>query len=218
VSLSKLEMAFIRGQKEKVIELVEAGADPRIKNARGENGLWFAIHRMPALISFMVDKGCDPNGRNAEGITPLDYALTLPLPAVPGTLEALLEAGASLEEPSPDHLGTPVLPLSRALRHFPKAVPLLLSWGAPTVAALSGPNDGIQPLMWAARRHPELVQALIDAGADINVTDREGYTVLDWARDDRTGESLKILEPYFERLALEDSLPGGTTPGKVKRI
>lgn len=213
---SKLEMAFIRGQKDKVVELVEAGTEPRQRNSRGEDGLWLAIRKIPALIAFMVDKGCDPNGRNAKGITPLDCALTIP--AELPTLELLLEAGTSLTQPSPVPFGTPILPLFRALRHFPGAVPLLLSWGAPTVAAIEGPNNGTQPLMWAARRHPELVQALIDAGADINATDREGYTAMDWAGGDPTGKSLKILEVHFERLVLEDSLPGGTTPGKVKRI
>jgi len=42
--------------------------------------------------------------------------------------------------------------------------------------------DGYTPLHWAALKgHEEIVEALIDAGADLNTTNNLGRTPLHWA-------------------------------------
>jgi uncharacterized protein len=142
----------------------------------------------------------DVNRRNADGSTPLQWAVhagdiaevkrllragadvslansygatPMSLAAEEGNAEILnllLEAGADADSPNPD--GQTAL-LAVARTGNVKAAQLLLNEGATVDAREKW--GGQTALMWAsARRHPEMMQLLISKGADINArsTDR----------------------------------------------
>jgi ankyrin len=142
----------------------------------------------------------DVNRRNADGSTPLQWAvfegnleeakrliragadinLANKYGATPMTLAAevantemlalLLEAGASADSANPEGM-TALLAVARTGNL--KAAELLLKAGA-AIDAREG-FGGQTPLMWAAaRRHPAMMELLISKGADINAasTDR----------------------------------------------
>jgi ankyrin repeat protein len=136
----------------------------------------------------------DVNRRNADGSTPLQWAvynndaaeakrllrlgadvsLANKYGATPMSLAAevgntdmlalLLEAGAHVDSPNPD--GQTAL-LAVARTGNVKAAELLLSRGATVDAKEKW--GGQTPLMWAsARRHPAMMELLISKGADVN--------------------------------------------------
>ena len=136
----------------------------------------------------------DVNRRNADGSTPLQWAVyngdvaevkrllragadvslannygatPMSLAAEVGNtemLKVLLEAGANADSPNPD--GQTAL-LAVARTGNVEAAQLLLDHGA-TVDAQEK-LGGQTALMWAsARRHPEMMQLLISKGADVN--------------------------------------------------
>jgi ankyrin repeat protein len=136
----------------------------------------------------------DVNRRNADGSTPLQWAVhagdiaevkrllqagadvslannygatPMSLAAEVGNtemLKLLLEAGADADSPNPD--GQTAL-LAVARTGNVKAAELLLNEGATVDAREKW--GGQTALMWAsARRHPEMMQLLISKGADIN--------------------------------------------------
>jgi uncharacterized protein len=136
----------------------------------------------------------DVNRRNADGSTPLQWAVynndaaevkrllraganvalannygatAMTLAAEVGNADMiglLLEAGANADSPNPDGQ-TALLAVSRTGNV--KAAELLLSRGATVDAKEKW--GGQTPLMWAsARRHPAMMRLLISKGADVN--------------------------------------------------
>jgi ankyrin repeat protein len=143
----------------------------------------------------------DVNRRNADGSTPLQWAVyngdlaearrlvraganvsiannygatPMGLAAEVGNAEMLallLEAGANADSPDPDGM-TALLAVARTGNV--KAAQVLLNAGATVNAREKW--GGQTALMWAsARRHPEMMQLLISRGADVNArsTDRD---------------------------------------------
>jgi ankyrin repeat protein len=153
-----------------------------------------ASAKAPAGPRPTTGRGEDVNRRNADGSTPLQWAvyngdvaearrllraganvsLANNYGATPmslaaevgntGMLKVLLEAGANVESPNAD--GQTAL-LAVARTGNVEAAKLLLNHGA--VVDAKEKFGGQTPLMWAsARRHPQMMQLLISKGADVN--------------------------------------------------
>jgi len=127
-----------------------------------------------AGVTALLDRGADPDAREADGSTALSWA------AIRGNAEItsrLLEAGA---DPNlPNALG--VSPLSIAIENGATGVTqLLVRHGADPNAAR---ESGETPLMTAARLGQfRLMEDLIDRGADVNARERKfGQNALMWA-------------------------------------
>ena len=147
-----------------------------------------------SLVSVVSAQKADVNRRNADGSTPLQWAvyngdlaearrllraganvsLTNNYGATPMSLAAevgntdmlkvLLEAGANADSPNPD--GQTAL-LAVARTGNVEAAQLLLNHGATVDAREKW--GGQTALMWAsARRHPEMMRLLASKGADVN--------------------------------------------------
>ena len=176
-------------------------------NASTFDDFFRAIERDDAsLVSTLLERGFDPNSRNAEGEVALFLALRQPAPAVAEVLWAqrrLQVDAANAHGETPlmmaalrGNLGWMQRLLDRGARvhqsgwspiHYaatgpePQAVALLLDRGAPVNAR--SPN-GTTPLMMAARYGSERsVELLVRRGADLRLRNQLDLGAADFARE-----------------------------------
>jgi ankyrin repeat protein/mono/diheme cytochrome c family protein len=223
-----LMYAALYGDATLLTAMLQAGADPNIRNDSGATALLWAIEDTEK-VRLLLDRRADPNAMSAFGRTPLILATGLgrsermvqlllehgatPIPpalaasAYRGNVAAvrlLLAAGvhdngmaasvalrfncvACLDAINSDR---PVPPLARALLDaVPPAGPgdsqaLLnaLEHGADANAADPISRTVLMRAAISETVAPEVMQRLIDRGADVQVKDREGLTALDYAR------------------------------------
>ncbi|MCQ2371308.1 MAG: ankyrin repeat domain-containing protein [Akkermansia sp.] len=173
--------------------------------------IYHAAHGNAGGVAQALDNGADIESRDENGLTPLMWAAQQQVAAVVGLL---LQRGAN-----------PYL--------ADKA-----GWTALHCAASSGSLDGMQlllkscresldavnakgetPLMLALRMHREdIARALVNAGADIRATDREGLNTLDIARSEKMHGMVKLLHdkglyPSQDRVLLDMA-----RDGRVERL
>lgn len=147
---------------EAVGRLLEASVDVNAAQADGATALHWAAHLDDLETArLLVEAGADAAGANALGVVPLSLACTNANAAM---VDLLLAAGA---DPSAA-VGTGETALMSCARTGnAEAVAALLAAGAGVNAAESEENQ--TALMWAvAQRHPDVVQVLLDHGAEVH--------------------------------------------------
>ncbi len=157
---SPLVAAVDAGDVELVRTLLDAGAQPNVKDGFGLTPLGLAAlyghHRIAVAL---LGRGARPDAKEDNGAVPLHHASSLGFDAIVG---ALLDAGADTEaRDRPGHT-----PLINAIRNGrASTVKLLLDRGAdPQLAG----KDKLSPLYWAVyRRHRAIADALVAAGAPL---------------------------------------------------
>lgn len=157
---SPLVLAVDLGDVELVRILLDAGAQPNVKDGFGRTPLGLAAlgghHRIAVIL---LGRGARPDAREDNGATPLHHASSLGFDAIVG---ALMDAGADVEaRDRPGHT-----PLINAVRNGrASTVKLLLDRGAnPELAG----KDRLSPLYWAVyRRNRAIADALVAAGAPL---------------------------------------------------
>jgi ankyrin repeat protein len=185
-----LEAAY-RGDAARVAQLLAAGADPDEANDFGATPLREAALRGDtAVLQLLLKAGADPQSANAEGETALMRV------ARTGNVEAaklLVKHGAKVD--AREKWGEQTALIWAAAHDHPEMIRFLASKGAKVDArsavrdwprrmtAEERPKDmnrgGMSALLFAARDgHVRAVQALLDAGADIDFTDPDGSTAL----------------------------------------
>ena len=183
--------------------LLEAGADVKPKDKQGRTALFHAVDDgRPDLMAKLLAAGAEIDVADENGWTPLAVACKAIDKSWPdGIQEAmvklLLDSGASIE-PGISAKGYPAAPLlmKAAKDSGPEVIKMLLAAGCPVDGAASW---GTTPLMNAAwiSPYPESVRLLLAAGADVSLRNNNGWTALDFARDNETpaaGEILQLLE------------------------
>ena len=173
-------------------------------------------------VDRLLRAGADVKAANRYGVTALSLACITGDAAV---IEKLLKAGADPNAAGPEG-ETPLMTVART-----GAVPaakVLIAHGAKIDARESW--HGETALMWAAaQRHPEMIAALIAAGADVNgmstvvhwerqttAEPREkwlppgGFTPLMFAARENCVECVRVLADHGANLNLAD--PDGITP------
>ena len=186
-----LRAAAYHGHEACASLLLEAGVDVNAARDGEVTALHLAsLMRRVKVIPLLLQAGANPNARDADGGTPLMWALRTKaarervLIKIRGSVERLLAAGA--DPRATDHRGQTALfdaarsGLSEEIRH-------LLSLGLDVNAAA---HDGLAPLMAAAAEPaPETrsAEVLLAKGADANAVDRAGASALHHA--------LRPLEP-----------------------
>jgi len=172
----------------------------------GHSG-WTPLHVAVAecqaeIVRFLVGAGADLGARTEHSRTPLHVALE----HCPDLVPQLLELGAVLDAPSAAYLGR----LDQLTAHLDDGAPLgdkesgvdLLSWaalgGAATAARLllerGADADGGALHAAAAGSRLELVQLLLNAGADVDRRDPDtGRVALHAAVADGGDESLEVV-------------------------
>ena len=206
VGTTALHRAAYAGDAAGARKLIAAGADVRAANQFGATPLMLAASTGNAeLVKLLLDAGASANERNGEGQTPLMAV------ARTGNVEAaklLLSRGADVD--AREQWGGQTALMRAAAQGQPEMVRLLLSRGADPdgraavrdwqrrVTAEGRPKDmargGLTPLLFAARESCiECMRALLDGGADIDLTDPDGATPLILAMLNRNWDAASFL-------------------------
>ena len=169
---SRLHRAAGTQTQHQIRELLERGADPNVRNFRGETPLHRAAIRNPDLdvSRTLIGAGADVNAQDEKGATPLHSAAHNPST---GRAQLLIEAGADVG--ARDNSGA--TPLHHAAESGREAMIVRL------VEAGADPNardqEGRTPLRIAVEKGwPEGSQTLLNHGADPNVPDNAGQIPL----------------------------------------
>src|SRR5687768_5279778 len=186
----RLVQAAKAAEHAQAIALLGGGADANQRSADGTTALHWAVRNNDAtLVDRLLRAGARPHAENRYGATPIALACESGSAAI---IERLLKAGVSANATGP--LGETALHTCAHAGNT-AGVRVLVAAGASV-----DPGDnwrGQTPLMWAAaERHPETMQVLIKAGADVNARS----TIIEWERQ-RTDEPRDKWLP-----------PGGLTP------
>jgi ankyrin repeat protein len=159
------------------------------------------------IVKTLLDAGAKPDMPNQDGETALMLAIkTGELPVV----QILVKAGANVNARETFHNQTALMWAAAAPKNAGEMVKLLLlkdadirpralssDWGSQITSeprAQYRPVGGLTALLYAARDGCyECVEALADAGADVNVPTPEGVTPLMLALDNDHNEVAKLL-------------------------
>ncbi len=174
--------------------LIEAQANVDARDEQGVTALMLAAGRgRMEAVEAILRQGANTEFRNKWGDTALLFA------ARTGSLEkvkAILDAGAVVD--AGNQSGQTALWLAFEPEELDLAIiELLLARGARVNQ--TDTVGGVTPLMRAAwRGHAASAAALLKAGADTKIRDREGLTVREWAAnrgDDQGKAILALLDP-----------------------
>ena len=166
LAASPLIDAVRAGDAAAVRTLLKQRIDVNARQGDGATALHWAVYQDDrALVDLLIAAGADVNAVNDLGVTPLYLAAAAGSAAI---VKALLEKGARPDSATE----TGVTPLMEAARSgSADAVRALLASGAGVNARERDRHQ--TALMWAvARRHPAIVQVLLDHGADVHAKTR----------------------------------------------
>ncbi len=188
-----LHAASWRGDVPKIEKLAAAGANLNARDPQGRTPLHVATFaKQRGAIRALVKAGADINlleNDRYDGVTIASVADD------EETLRVLLSLGASAKQVTSRYDGTALIAAAH-LGHD-GVVRQLIAAGAPL--------DHVNNLHWTAvieaivlgdggARHQATLKALIDAGASLKLTDRQGQTPLQLARSRGYKEMVKMLE------------------------
>jgi ankyrin len=188
---SQTVVELVEAQRfDEALTQIAAGADVNAPSVDGTTALhWAAYFGNTEVAARLLRAEADPDTRNEYGSSPMGEAATV---ANVEMLELLLDAGADVESPNPEGQ-TALMAVARTGNIA--AARLLLRHGADVNATENW--GGQTALMWAAaRQHPEMVEFLIENGAEV-----------DKRAIDRNWERRVTAEPRVKEM-----LTGGFTP------
>jgi ankyrin repeat protein len=185
--------AAARGDTAQIKALIAKGARPDVRDGYDRTPLHIAAYgKRHEAMRALVAGGADPNAleRDRYDIVTI-AAVTNDLT----TLKVALEIGCSAKNVTSRYDGTALI--AAAHLGYAEVVRMLIKAGAPL--------DHVNNLGWTALiesivlgdggpRHFETLKTLVEAGANVNLTDRERRTPLALARARRYPEMVKLLE------------------------
>ena len=189
-----LHAAAARGDVAEIERLVAAGERVNIQDSNSRTPLHVAVYRKHhAAARTLLRLGADPNALDAQRYDILTLAATQ------NDIEMLniaLAGGANPRNATTFGDGT-ALSAAAHLGHV-EVVRILI--------ANKAPLDHVNRRGWTALHeavvlgnggpnHVATVEALVKAGADVDIKDRQGATPLTYARQRRYHDMIKILEP-----------------------
>jgi uncharacterized protein len=185
--------AAAKGDTATIAKLASSGANVNAKDSRGRTPLHVAAfmkHR--DAMKSLVDGGADANALDADRYDMVTIAAVADDPA---TLEAALKLGNRATNVTSRYDGTALIAAAH-LGHV-EVVRILIKAGAPL--------DHVNNLGWTAliesivlgdggARHTATLHALVEAGASVNIADRQGMSPLHLAEGRGYREMAEILK------------------------
>ena len=170
--------------------LITLGASPNIGDKKNNTPLHLAINKRDLkLIQFLLENNADPNIANENGVTPFISAIQL---SELGIADLLLKNNANIN--AQDNEGESAI--SRAI--FKKNIDLV-EWLIQKNADLNIRNSNLEtPLLqslWIDDETPasQIVDKLIENGADVNATDFRGQSALIRAKSNGYSSIQRLL-------------------------
>lgn len=188
-----LHAAAAKGDTAEIERLIAAGEKPNIQDSKSRTPLHVAaFFRHHDAARALLRLGANPNALEADRYDIVTIA------AVANDLEMLklaLDGGASARNVTSRYDGTALI----AAAHLGHAEVVRV------LIAAKAPLNHVNNLGWTAlmesivlgnggRDHTETLRALVQAGADVNIPDRQGVTPLQHARRRAYGEMARILQ------------------------
>ena len=188
-----LHEAAAKGDVAEIERLIKDGERPNIQDSRSRTPLHVAAYmKQPAAARALMRLGANPNALE------IDRYDIVTIAAVANDLEMLkvaLEGGASARNVTSRYDGTALIAAAH-LGHA-EVVKMLITAKAPL--------NHVNNLGWTAlmesivlgnggANHTATLRALVEAGADVNLADRQGATPLQHARRRGYVEMARILE------------------------
>ncbi len=180
------------GDAPAVRQLLDRGALPDTRNDQGQTALLVATHANQVEVAkVLIEAGADVNAKDNINDSPYLYAGARGLNDI---LRLTLAHGADLKSTN-RYGGTALIPAAE--RGHVETVQLLIEAGVDV--------DHLNRLHWTALleavilgdggpRYVEIVRRLLAAGADPRITDKEGVTALEHARQRGYREVVTLLE------------------------
>ncbi|KAL4430689.1 hypothetical protein ABPG75_005945 [Micractinium tetrahymenae] len=198
------------GDFEKLRELAQA--DPEALHRPDDQGFyalqWAALNNRVAVLTHLLDRGCDVNAADGTGQTALHWS------AVRGStaaMETLLRAGADLG--ARDSRGYTLCHVAAQYGQTATLHHLALKWSADTDEL---DNDGRSSLHWAAYKgFADTLRLLLVLGSQCNLADKEGCTPLHWAAIRGHTEACTVLLQGGAEDALSQADSTGSTPSQL---
>ena len=236
-----IHWAVYRVDYELLAALIARKATLNVRNEFGSTPLAQAAEIGDSrMVRMLLDAGAEPEGANPDGQTALMLAIRAGETA---TVEMLIKAGANVNTIERFHKQTPLMWAATASRNAGQMVRLLLAKGAdikPRALYTDWPSQitsepraqyrpvgGLTALLYAARDGCyDCVDALIGAGADLNIPTPEGVTALMLALDNDHNDVARLLldrgaNPrlwdWWGRTALYIAIDRKVTEGAVGR-
>ena len=170
-----MEAAVKSSDRQKVTELLAAGADVDATNAKNQTALYLAAQNGDSdLVRLLIDSKADVNNPGSRGRTPL---LNASVSGDYNSVQILLENGANTNTAALDGK-TPLM--AAAWNDLPAIAQALINRGA-------NPNQvdkfGRSALFYAIwDNHAEVIELLLLAGADPNIRDNAGVSSIQVAQ------------------------------------
>ena len=177
-NVTALMIACQRRNIDAVNELMNAGADPTIEDGLGATWIHHAVGEgcSKEFLQAIIDHGADVNATNKKNVTALMLACTK---GNAGAINILLNAGA---DPNiADNNGYTCLHYAADRDCSKETFQAIIAHGADVNARN---KNNTATLMTACKKgNTAAINILMNAGADPNIADNDGYTCLHYAAD-----------------------------------
>ncbi len=208
---NKLCLYALEGNKKAIEKMLTEKIDINTKDAYGKTALFSAVvNNNPEMVNFLIDKGIDVNIKDKTEKSAIDYA------SDPEIIEAILKKSDKNYDKKPitfitlERYELTIRLLAAASRGDVKKVEEVFESGA--FISAKNKATGMNALMYACKNgHIEVARFLIEKGAKLDATDKNGRTALMYAASSGKVNITKLLiETKSDIVSAEDSEKNST--------